>query len=165
MKLDIVQGHAVRQGKLRRILEGESKLVISYLIRLWLYPHAMYHTRDHWMHEVETFINDIPELKSGGRISSTVVYNAIWEKNQNKVKGIINSVINHYNRNPNPKRRLSPFDGYKSDTSSMMKRMGVFMKGFSELVSDGEYIDPEDVDYLMLDNKFITREEFNKRNS
>lgn len=165
MKLDILQEHAVRQGKLRKILEGESKSVISHLIRLWLYPHAMYYTRDHWMHEIETFINDVPELKSGGSISSTVVYNSIWEKNKSKVDGIIKSVINQYSTNPNSKRRLFPFEGYRSDESSMIKRMKNFMKGYSELISLGTYTDPEEIDDLMLDSEFITREEFNKRNS
>ena len=155
----------MRQGKLRRILEGESKSVISHLVRLWLYPHAMYHTRDHWMHEVETFINDIPELKSGGSISSTVAYNSIWERNRAKVKGIIKSVVNQYSTNPNLKRRLFPFEGYRSDESSMVRRMQNFMKGYSELISAGSYADPEEVDDLMLSNEFITNEEFDKRNS
>ena len=165
MKLDIIQEHAVRQGKLRRILEGESKSVISHLVRLWLYPHAMYHTRDHWMHEVETFINDIPELKSGGSISSIVAFNSIWESNKGKVKGIIKSVVTQYSTNPNPKRRLFPFDGYRSDESSMLRRMKSFMNGYSELISNGSYTDPEEIDDLMLINGFITGEEFNKRNS
>ena len=165
MKLDIMQEHAVRQGKLRRILEGESKSVISHLVRLWLYPHAMYHTRDHWMHEVETFINDIPELKSGGSISSTVAFNSIWERNKGKVNGIIKSVVTQYSTNPNPKRRLFPFDGYGSDESSMVTRMRDFMKGYSELISNGGYTDPEEIDDLMLSNGFITDEEFDKRNS
>ena len=166
MWLEIVNEHAVRQGKLRRILTGESKSVIIHLIKLWLYPHAIYDTKDHWMHEIETFINEIPLLKSGELPKESVVFKAIWNENQSKVNGFVRTVVKMYEEMDDEDDILHPYPGYKNDISSMKtNQLDPFIEKYSGLISKYGYygIDPKLVDREMLNYNFISRDEYDRR--
>lgn len=166
MWLEILDEHAVRQGKFRRILEGRAKAIIAHLSKLWLYPHAMYHTKDHWMHEIETFIEDFPELKSGDLPSKGVVFDSLWKRNSSSVDGIVKSTVRAYMNKPK-RQRLVPFDAYKSEIGSLKRKLENYFDEFSTIISEADThnVDPEDIDRIMLDNGFINEEEFDKRNS